>query len=117
MNLADDAELCALMVEAGFNKVFVGIETPSTDPSKNATRCRIARDLVAAVRTLQQRLGHGWIHRRLWTATKATSSNTSSLIINAPGGHRNGGLFLRPHAADAALQTPQTEAGGIGDQR
>jgi radical SAM superfamily enzyme YgiQ (UPF0313 family) len=28
VNLADDPELCALMVEAGFKKVFVGIETP-----------------------------------------------------------------------------------------
>ena len=31
MNLADDPELCALMVEAGFKKVFVGIETPSVE--------------------------------------------------------------------------------------
>ena len=30
MNLADDPELCELMVRAGFKKVFVGIETPST---------------------------------------------------------------------------------------
>ena len=28
VNLADDPELCALMVQAGFKKVFVGIETP-----------------------------------------------------------------------------------------
>jgi radical SAM superfamily enzyme YgiQ (UPF0313 family) len=28
VNLADDAELQSLMVEAGFTKVFVGIETP-----------------------------------------------------------------------------------------
>lgn len=31
INLADDSELCALMVEAGFKKVFVGIETPSLE--------------------------------------------------------------------------------------
>src|ERR1035437_3472745 len=31
VNLADDPELCALMLEAGFTKVFVGIETPSAE--------------------------------------------------------------------------------------
>jgi transcriptional regulator with PAS, ATPase and Fis domain len=31
LNLADDPEMCALMVEAGFKKVFVGIETPSVE--------------------------------------------------------------------------------------
>ena len=28
-NLADDPELCDLMVRAGFKRVFVGFETPS----------------------------------------------------------------------------------------
>jgi len=54
VNLADDAELRALMVEAGFRKVFVGIETPS---SAGLDECRklqnTGRDLVAAVQTLQ----------------------------------------------------------------
>ena len=40
VNLADDAELCELMVRAGFKKVFVGLETPSPRASRNATRCR-----------------------------------------------------------------------------
>jgi radical SAM superfamily enzyme YgiQ (UPF0313 family) len=55
VNLADDAELCALMVEAGFRKVFVGIETPS---AASLDECRKlqnrGRDLVAAVQTLQK---------------------------------------------------------------
>lgn len=55
VNLADDAELCALMVEAGFNKVFVGIETPSTESIEECHKVQNRRDLVAAVRTLQQR--------------------------------------------------------------
>ncbi|MCX6954778.1 MAG: B12-binding domain-containing radical SAM protein [Verrucomicrobia bacterium] len=54
VNLADDAELRALMVGAGFRKVFVGIETPS---SAGLDECRklqnTGRDLVAAVQTLQ----------------------------------------------------------------
>jgi len=55
VNLADDAELRALMVAAGFRKVFVGIETPS---AAGLDECRklqnTGRDLVAAVQTLQQ---------------------------------------------------------------
>jgi radical SAM superfamily enzyme YgiQ (UPF0313 family) len=55
INLADDAELCALMVEAGFRKVFVGIETPSAASLAEChKRQNSGRDLVAAVRTLQQ---------------------------------------------------------------
>ena len=66
VNLADDAELCALMVAAGFKKVFVGIETPSVE---SLTECHKLqnrnRDLVASVQTLQ-RAGlevMGGIHR------------------------------------------------------
>lgn len=55
VNLADDPELCSLMVEAGFKKVFVGIETPSAE---SLTECRKLqnrnRDLVASVQTLQR---------------------------------------------------------------
>ncbi len=55
INLADDAELRALMVAAGFRKVFVGIETPS---AASLDECRklqnTGRDLVAAVQVLQQ---------------------------------------------------------------
>ena len=54
INLADDEELMRLMVEAGFGRVFVGIETPNEEslaecnklPNKN-------RDLVASVKKIQ----------------------------------------------------------------
>jgi radical SAM superfamily enzyme YgiQ (UPF0313 family) len=56
VNLADDPELCALMVQAGFKKVFVGIETPSVEALEECRKLQNrGRDLVAAVRTLQQR--------------------------------------------------------------
>jgi radical SAM superfamily enzyme YgiQ (UPF0313 family) len=56
VNLADDAELCALMVEAGFTKVFVGIETPSAESLEECRKLQNrGRDLVEAVRLLQQR--------------------------------------------------------------
>jgi radical SAM superfamily enzyme YgiQ (UPF0313 family) len=53
INLADDEELIRLMVEAGFNTVFVGIETPNEESlaecAKNQNR---NRDLQAAVKKL-----------------------------------------------------------------
>jgi radical SAM superfamily enzyme YgiQ (UPF0313 family) len=55
VNLADDTELRALMYEAGFRKVFVGIETPS---DASLDECRKlqnrGRDLVEAVKTIQR---------------------------------------------------------------
>jgi radical SAM superfamily enzyme YgiQ (UPF0313 family) len=55
MNLADDPELCALMVEAGFKKVFVGIETPSVESLEECHKLQNRnRDLVASVHTLQR---------------------------------------------------------------
>jgi len=53
INLADDAELVSLMVKAGFNTVFVGIETPNeaslTECNKKQNK---GRDLVASVKVL-----------------------------------------------------------------
>jgi radical SAM superfamily enzyme YgiQ (UPF0313 family) len=55
VNLADDAELCALMLAAGFRKVFVGIETPSAAGLDECHKLQNSgRDLVAAVQRLQQ---------------------------------------------------------------
>ncbi len=54
INLADDDELMDLMVEAGFDTVFIGIETPNEDSlaecSKHQNR---GRDLVASVKKIQ----------------------------------------------------------------
>lgn len=55
INLADDGGLMDLMVEAGFNKVFIGIETPD---DKCLAECRKAqngsRDLVEDVKRIQR---------------------------------------------------------------
>jgi radical SAM superfamily enzyme YgiQ (UPF0313 family) len=55
INLADDPELLQLMVQAGFDAVFVGIETPNEDSlvecSKNQNK---GRDLVESVKVLQR---------------------------------------------------------------
>ena len=55
INLADDPELVKLMTQAGFDTVFVGIETPNEDSltecSKNQNK---GRDLVESVKRLQR---------------------------------------------------------------
>ncbi|MBI4582344.1 MAG: B12-binding domain-containing radical SAM protein [Planctomycetes bacterium] len=56
LNLADHDDLLQLMVEAGFRKVFIGIETPVED---SLVECRkmqnTRRDLIASVRKIQNR--------------------------------------------------------------
>ena len=55
INLADDPELCALMVQAGFKKVFIGIETPSAEALEECHKIQNRnRNLLAAVQTLHK---------------------------------------------------------------
>jgi radical SAM superfamily enzyme YgiQ (UPF0313 family) len=58
VNLADDEELMQLMVQSGFNKVFVGIETPNeASLSECDKKQNTSRDLVATVKNIQN---HGF---------------------------------------------------------
>ena len=53
VNLADDDELMRLMVEAGFNRVFIGIETPNEDSLAECSKfTNRNRDLVASVKKI-----------------------------------------------------------------
>lgn len=55
INLADDEELMQLMVAAGFDAVFVGIETPDEDSLAECNKKQNrGRDLVADVKRLQR---------------------------------------------------------------
>jgi radical SAM superfamily enzyme YgiQ (UPF0313 family) len=55
INLADDPELMAMMVEAGFDTVFVGIETPNEESLAECNKTQNRnRDLVADVRRIQR---------------------------------------------------------------
>jgi radical SAM superfamily enzyme YgiQ (UPF0313 family) len=55
VNLASYPALCALMVEAGFKKVFLGIETPAAESLKECgKRQNTQRDLAESVNTLQR---------------------------------------------------------------
>jgi radical SAM superfamily enzyme YgiQ (UPF0313 family) len=55
VNLADDEELMNLMVRAGFDTVFVGIETPDEESLSECGKLQNKnRDLVACVKKIQQ---------------------------------------------------------------
>ncbi len=55
INLADDSELMELMVKAGFNQVFIGIETPDeTNLEECSKRQNLNRDMVADVKKIQR---------------------------------------------------------------
>jgi radical SAM superfamily enzyme YgiQ (UPF0313 family) len=58
INLADDDELMELMAEAGFNRVFIGIETPNQDSLVECNKLQNTnRDLAASVKKIQH---HGF---------------------------------------------------------
>jgi len=55
VNLAADSELMKLMVRAGFNTVFIGIETPNEESLVECNKqCNRGRDLVASVKEMQR---------------------------------------------------------------
>jgi radical SAM superfamily enzyme YgiQ (UPF0313 family) len=55
INLADDEELMDLMVKAGFNTVFVGIETPDEDSLAECNKFQNrGRDLVESVKKIHR---------------------------------------------------------------
>ena len=55
INLSDDEELIQLMVQAGFNAVFVGIETPNEESLAECGKFQnINRDLIACVKKIQR---------------------------------------------------------------
>lgn len=58
INLADDVKLMELMAEAGFNRVFIGIETPNEESLVECNKQQNRnRDLAAAVKRIQN---HGF---------------------------------------------------------
>ncbi len=54
INLADDEELLELMIKAGFNSVFIGIETPNEESLVECNKNRNTnRDLIASIKKIQ----------------------------------------------------------------
>jgi radical SAM superfamily enzyme YgiQ (UPF0313 family) len=55
INLADDDELMALLVETGFNSTFIGIETPEENSLNYCNKVQnVNRDLLDSVKKIQQ---------------------------------------------------------------
>jgi radical SAM superfamily enzyme YgiQ (UPF0313 family) len=55
INLSDDEELMKLMAKAGFDQVFVGIETPNEESLAECSKLQNRnRDLIASVKRIQQ---------------------------------------------------------------
>ena len=55
INLADDPELLDMMVEAGFTKVFIGLETPFEDSLAECNKfLNVKKDLVSSVKRIQK---------------------------------------------------------------
>ncbi len=56
INLADDDELMDLMVEANFNKVFIGVETPEEESLKEVNKIQnTKRNLIDDIKILQKK--------------------------------------------------------------
>lgn len=56
INLADDDILMDMMIETGFNSIFIGIETPSAESLIECGKSQnLKRNLVLSVKKLQQR--------------------------------------------------------------
>jgi radical SAM superfamily enzyme YgiQ (UPF0313 family) len=55
INLADDEQLMSLMAQAGFDMVFIGIETPSVESlAECGKKHNLSRDLVQDVKRIQR---------------------------------------------------------------
>ena len=56
LNLADDDELMDMMIDAGFDKVFIGLETPYEESLAECNKFQNKkRDMTEAVKTIQNR--------------------------------------------------------------
>ena len=68
LNLADDAELLAMLKQANFFAIFVGIESPDTDTLMAMRKKQNTRRSIAGERAQdlpRRHFRHGGLHRRL----------------------------------------------------
>jgi radical SAM superfamily enzyme YgiQ (UPF0313 family) len=103
INLADDEELMRQMIRAGFDSVFIGIETPDDRSLKECNKFQNTnRDLVASVKRIQQiglRVRGGFIvgfdsdtpdifERQIRFVQESRIVAAMVGMLNAPGGSR-----------------------------
>jgi len=107
MNLADDEELVEMLVKAGFEHVFIGIETPNDESLAECGKSQnLNRDMTVSVRQLQKwglRVSGGFIvgfdhdppsifERQIQFIRKSGIVTAMVGILNAPTGSK---LFQR----------------------
>ncbi|HDQ45948.1 MAG TPA: DUF4070 domain-containing protein [bacterium] len=115
MNLADDDVLVGMMVEAGFEHVFIGIETPNDESLAECGKSQnLNRDMVVLVRELQRkglRVSGGFIvgfdhdppaifEKQIRFIQKSGIVTAMVGILNAPSGTK---LFRRLKNEDRLL--------------
>lgn len=115
INLADDDELANLMIEAGFNSIFIGIETPNdaslAECGKSQNRKRNLIDSVKKLQRLGFMVGGGFIvgfdndppgifKRQISFIQKSGIVTAMVGLLNAPVGTR---LFKRLESEDRLL--------------
>jgi radical SAM superfamily enzyme YgiQ (UPF0313 family) len=103
INLADDEQLMRQMIRAGFDSVFIGIETPDDRALKECNKSQNTnRDLVASVKRIQQiglRVRGGFIvgfdsdtpdifERQIRFVQDSRIVAAMVGMLNAPGGSR-----------------------------
>ena len=103
INLADDEDLMRQMIRAGFESVFVGIETPDDRSLKECSKFQNTnRDLVACVKRIQEiglRVRAGFIvgfdsdspdifERQIRFVQESRIVTAMVGMLNAPGGSR-----------------------------
>ena len=103
INLADDEQLMRQMIRAGFESVFIGIETPDDRALKECNKSQNTnRDLVASVKRIQQiglRVRGGFIvgfdsdtpdifERQIRFVQDSRIVTAMVGMLNAPGGSR-----------------------------
>ncbi len=103
INLADDESLIRQMIRAGFDSVFVGIETPDDKSLKECSKFQnVNRDLVASVKRIQKiglRVRAGFIvgfdndspdifDRQIKFVQESRIVTAMVGMLNAPGGSR-----------------------------
>ena len=103
INLADDEKLMRQMIRAGFESVFIGIETPDDRSLKECNKSQNTnRDLVASVKRIQQiglRVRGGFIvgfdndgpdifERQIKFVQDSRIVTAMVGMLNAPGGSR-----------------------------
>ena len=115
INLADDDELVQLMAEAGFEQIFIGIETPNeTSLAECGKKQNQNRDMIASVKKLHHnglRVSGGFIvgfdndppsifDQQIQFIQKSGIVNAMVGLLNAPTGTR---LFQRLQSENRLL--------------